>query len=371
MDLSSLPAIDHHAHNILDADPAEEDLFVRAFSEAHDRGAVAEVRFTLSYRRGLRDVAGLLGVVATEEAILKRRGELGLEALTRRCLEVSGLEAVLLDDGYLPGRSLPLGWHARFLPTYRVLRIETLAEELIESCPSFEEFEDRFRQIIDQPGEDVIAYKSIACYRTGLTVRTVARDTAREAFAALPRQEKLRLADQRLVDYLLGLTLTASGRTGRPLQMHTGFGDPDLDLRLANPLHLRDVLENRAHRDARLVLLHAGYPFVREAGYLASVYPQVQLDLGLAVPLLSVRGMTEVVGQLLELAPWSKLLYSSDAHLIPEMFYLPALWARRVLGKILEEAVNDGDLSATEADSVAEAVLAGNARQLYGLRRPS
>lgn len=54
------------------------------------------------------------------------------------------------------------------------------------------------------------------------------------------------------------------------------FGDRDLDLRLANPLHLRTLLEDKRFSKCRIVLLHASYPFSKEASYLASVYPQVK-----------------------------------------------------------------------------------------------
>ena len=120
-------------------------------------------------------------------------------------------------------------------------------------------------------------------------------------------------------------------------------------------------------RDVPVMLLHASYPFTREAGYLAAVYHNAYLDTGLAVPFLSVSGMRETIRALLELAPTTKLLYSSDAHLFPEQFYLAAKWGRRLLGECLEGAVRDGDLSAAEADAVAEAVLRGNARAVYRL----
>lgn len=55
------------------------------------------------------------------------------------------------------------------------------------------------------------------------------------------------------------------------------FGDKDLDLRMSNPLHLRALLEDQRFCKCRLVLLHASYPFSKEASYLASVYPQVCL----------------------------------------------------------------------------------------------
>ncbi len=58
--------------------------------------------------------------------------------------------------------------------------------------------------------------------------------------------------------------------------MSCRFGDKDLQLELANPLHLRAVLEHSTFAQCRVVLLHGSYPFMREASYLAGVYPQVQ-----------------------------------------------------------------------------------------------
>jgi predicted TIM-barrel fold metal-dependent hydrolase len=104
---------------------------------------------------------------------------------------------------------------------------------------------------------------------------------------------------------------------------------------------------------------------VREAGYLASVYPQVYVDLGLAVPFLSVAGMRAVLRMLLELAPTTKLMYSSDGHMIPELFYLGAKWGRDILASVLEESVADSDLGAAEADDAAAAILRDNAAALY------
>jgi hypothetical protein len=59
-------------------------------------------------------------------------------------------------------------------------------------------------------------------------------------------------------------------------------------------------------------------------------------------------------------------MYSSDAHHIPELYYLAARRARQALGAVLGEAAGDGDLTAAEADRAAEAVLRGNARRVYG-----
>lgn len=57
----------------------------------------------------------------------------------------------------------------------------------------------------------------------------------------------------------------------------SSFGDKDLDLRLCNPLHLRTLLEDNRFSESRIVLLHASYPYSKEASYLASTYSQVWL----------------------------------------------------------------------------------------------
>ena len=99
--------------------------------------------------------------------------------------------------------------------------------------------------------------------------------------------------------------------TGRPLQVHSGFGDPDIDLLQANPLLLRPVLEDPPLDSVPIVLLHLAYPYFREAWYLAAIWPQVHVDLSLAPAFLGPGSIPPLV-EMLSLAPWSKLLYGSD-----------------------------------------------------------
>ncbi len=371
MDLSHLPIIDQHAHNVLKPEAAAELPLAAAFTEAQDPELIRRhAPQTLCFRRSLRDLATLLSCEATEEAIGARRTELGLEALTALCLRSANLAALLLDDGFLPDKIQPVEWHARFVPSHRILRLETLAEQLLIRCRSFTDFVEAFRASLDPPPTGVVALKSIAAYRSGLAIGPVSVGLAQKRFLALKsglaEVSLPRLTDKPLIDFLLHQALELANRHEMPVQFHTGFGDPDLDLRLANPLHLRPILEEPRFARVPIVLLHL-YPFVREGGYLAAVYPRVFADFGLAVPLLSVAGMRHTIRSLLELTPTSKILYSSDAHLIPELFYLGARWGRFVLGEILKEAIRDGDLSAVQADEVAQGLLHNNARILYRL----
>ncbi len=114
---------------------------------------------------------------------------------------------------------------------------------------------------------------------------------------------------------------------GLPIQVHTGLGDRDLDLNRADPLHLLPLI--RAV-DVPVLLLHC-YPFHRNAGYLAQAFDHVSFDVGLAINHLGARSV-ELVGEAMELAPFAKQLYSSDAYGLPELHYLGAQLWRRAMG---------------------------------------
>eukprot|EP00667_Euglena_gracilis_P004000 EG_transcript_4015 len=366
--LGAVAIVDHHCHNL--APSALHPCFTEAQGPA-----AAFASSSLGVRRALKDAAELLGCEATEAAVEARRQELGPEAVAERCFGAANIAALLLDDGFRIPNMLPTPQHERYVGSVRrVLRIEAVAEELLgQPAPGggpweLETFETAFVAQLSEPTTEVpvVAFKSVCCYRSGLEVSpTPSRNGAREGLQATLQVNPRRVAHKGLVDFLVVTALRVAMQRGLPLQLHTGFGDTDLDLRLANPLHLRSLLEHPDFRPCRLVLLHAAYPFCREAGFLATVYPQVYLDFGLAVPHLSVQGMREAVRQCLHLCPTEKLLYSSDAHSAPEAYYCAAKWGRRVLALELAAACDDGDLTEAEAIAVGTAVLQGNALRLY------
>jgi predicted TIM-barrel fold metal-dependent hydrolase len=132
-----------------------------------------------------------------------------------------------------------------------------------------------------------------------------------------------------------------------------------------NPAFLRPLFQEK-YRGAKIVFLHASYPYVRTLGYLASVYPNVYADFGLAIPFVAgdARG---IVRELLGSAPASKVLYSSDAFHIPELYYLGAVMGRRALGEVLAEYVADGLIDEATAWGMAELILHQNAERVYEL----
>jgi uncharacterized protein len=90
------------------------------------------------------------------------------------------------------------------------------------------------------------------------------------------------------------------------------------------------------------------------------------MDVGLAVTYTAAASAT-VIAEALELAPFHKILFSSDCYGLPELCHLGALYFRRGLGRVLARRVADGEWSVPDAARVARLVGAGNAHRLYRL----
>ena len=255
----------------------------------------------------------------------------------------------------------------------RILRIERVIEDLIPAHETVAGLREALLGELETARPGLVALKSIIAYRTGLGVQPTPRGDAAAAFGPVKelarRDGRVRLAAKPLNDYLLLRALEIAERQAMPVQIHTGFGDADLDLRDANPLHLRPLLEGSRYANVPFVLLHASYPYVRELGYLAAIYANVYADVGLAIPHLAAE-IPVILRQLLGLAPSTKVVYSSDASQIPELFWLAARWGRRGLGTVLDELIALGALGGDEAIAVARRVLGGNAAGIYGLPWP-
>ncbi|RID54233.1 hypothetical protein BRARA_G01571 [Brassica rapa] len=369
--IDQVELVDAHAHNIVSLDSSFP--FIRTFSEATG-DALSFAPHSLSFKRNLREVAQLYGSEVSLEAIEKHRQTLGLHSLTTKCFNEARISALLIDDGLKLDKMHDTEWHRNFVPYVgRVLRIETLAEQILDeesphdSSWTLDSFTKAFVERLNSLVPEIVALKTIAAYRSGLDIDThVSKEVAESGLVEFLHAGKpVRIGNKGLIDYILTRSLEVAERYNLPLQIHTGFGDKDLDLRLSNPLHLRTLLEDKRFAKCRIVLLHASYPFSKEASYLSSVYPQVFLDFGLAVPKLSVHGMVSSVKELLHLAPTKKVMFSTDGYATPETYYLGAKKAREVIFLVLRDACVSGDLTLMEAIDAAKDILSRNAVAFY------
>ena len=373
LDLDPIPIVDNHCHSLLLEQPPDDDAFRIHLTESyHPEIARDHVPTSIFYRRAMVELAVLLDCDPTPDAVHAARRARGVEWLTREIVRRANFKTWLIDTGYGADTTYSLD-ELRSLAPVRVeeiLRLEPLLERLILESDGFESFLDAYGAAIsDLRSRGIVGMKSVIAYRTGLHIEDVPRDDAARAFTAVRddglRSGKLRLESKPLLDHLIVLAVEEAARHQVPIQFHTGLGDPDLDLTLADPAALRLLFSER-FRDAPIVLLHTGYPYVRSLAYVAAMFPNVYADMGETI-LFAAGEATEIYRELIGLAPASKLLFSTDASLVPELYWIGARVGRQALGRVLDEHIADGVLDEATALDWAERMLWRNSEAVYGL----
>ncbi|MEV0347620.1 amidohydrolase family protein [Nonomuraea sp. NPDC050680] len=362
--IERLELVDHHVHGA-----TAHDLTRTAFEELiteSDR-PVPHWMTQFDSQVGhaiLRHCAPVLGLDPhpTPEAYLARRARLGAAEVNTRLLAASGVGHFLVETGYRGEEILsPAGMaEVSGRPADEIVRLESVAEQVAEGDAAG--FADRFGAALHERTRTARGLKTIAAYRHGLDFDPERPGPAEVAEAVGRWQEEGgRLRDPVLLRHVIWAGIDR----GLPLQFHTGFGDPDLDLRRSDPLLLRGLIELAEPTGVPLLLLHC-YPYQRHAGFLAQAYPNVYFDVGLGLTYTGARG-AQVVAESLELAPFAKILFSSDAWGPAELHHLGAELWRRAMARVLGGFVADGEWSAAQAVRVATMVGAENARRVYDL----
>lgn len=398
------PGIDNHAHNLLL--PTHQDAYNLLSATTEATGdALDDAPRSLPHMRMVRQLRELYGCdkdVGWNDLMIARREllEEDHDGLLRKCF--SNIHTILMDDGLDDDTVHPYNWHDRYTEgkTFRIVRIETVAADILRGMyqsgrlqigPAIEDeeicaeawitflggFEAAIANFIRD--EEVVGFKSVICYRTGLDVR-VARDVdvatnGLDAFRDdyLPDcvEDDFRIETKGLNDCLLISTcrlLTAGFQQGgiaKPLQFHTGLGDNDISLDRSNPAHLQPLIEK--FPDVIIVLLHSSYPYTRQAGYLATVFKNVYLDLGEVFPMVSRDGQEHIIRQAMEITPMSKLLYSTDAHHWAEVYWLADKQFRLAFERVLVDYVENEDLTVQQAIDAARDIYFNNANRIYNL----
>ncbi|MFF1846417.1 amidohydrolase [Streptomyces sp. NPDC058217] len=303
---------------------------------------------------------------------LARRRELGVLETGRRLLRATGVSTYLVDTG-LPGDltgpaevAVASGADAR-----EIVRLESLAEQIADTSGTVESFLVNLAEAVHTSAASAAAFTSVAAARHGLgpdpgppgpgAVRGAAGRwlAGREAERRAARTGGGGLnAPYRTPDdpVLLRHLLWTAVACGRPLQFHLHSTDPQ---------RLAGFAAATAGLGSDLVLLDS-YPYHRHAAQLASVHPHVYADVGAALARTGARAAA-VLAEILELAPFGKLLFSSGAQGLPELHVVGARQFRDALGRVLGGWVADGAWSRTDATRVAAMIASGNARRVYGL----
>jgi predicted TIM-barrel fold metal-dependent hydrolase len=323
--LSDLPLVDGHCHSILAGAP-DGEAFALAATEADVAPPgvpLLDGPVGLAIRRWCAPRLDLPPGAPIEE-YLARRSELGADETARRLLGAAGLSHVLVDTGLSgPGLAPPAEvGRAAGAEVREVVRLERVAERLADADVGASGFAAAYVDALATATVEAVAVKSVLAYRHGLQIPgdrpgpTAVRTAAGRWLAR--RSRPARLDDPVLLRFVLWCGIDR----GLPVQIHTGFGDRDLRLAASDPALLQPFLRAAEPSAVPIVLLHC-YPYHRQAGWLAQVFPHVSVDIGLTVGQVGARA-DAVLAEFCELAPFAKLLFSTDGYALPELYLVGA-----------------------------------------------
>ncbi|MFE9025485.1 amidohydrolase family protein [Streptomyces iakyrus] len=365
--LDSVRLVDHHCHGTVTADLGRE-TFESLITEGEAWPGVSpfDSPVGVAVRRHCAPLLDLPRHAPPGE-YLARRSDLGWREVQRRFLHAAGTDVFCVDTGHVPERLTTPGDIAEAAggTAYEVVRLEGVAEAVcaagVEPDAYAQAFGAAALEAVRRPG--VVAVKSVAAYRTGFGL-----DPARPTDAEVTEAARHwlvrggRLDDPVLMRHLLWTAVDL----GLPLQLHTGFGDHDIRLHRADPALLTDWL-HRTAGTIPVLLLHC-WPYQRQAAYLAAVFERVYLDVGLTLHYVGPARAGAVLAEALEITPFRKLLYSSDAYGVPEFHHLGALAFRQGLAGLLQERVDADELALPDALRIARWTGRDNALRVYRLQ---
>jgi len=372
--LATVGLVDHHIHGVVN-ERVDEASFLDMLIESDRRSAAQAAGFDTqvwhAIRRWCAPQMRSPAHIAGPDYLVARRAYERLIPMAKLLLPRAGFDRVIVETGFLGGRVTSPAETGEMAgcAASRVVRLESIAERTIGALSDAASWPDAFRAAVASElagGDPAVGFKTILAYRGGFD-RDLSRPSDEAVAAAAVRWAgevragaKARVTDETLLRFGIWTAVD----TGRPLQVHTGFGDPDLDLHRSDPLLLTDLIRATEER-APILLLHT-YPFHRNAGYLASMFPHVYLDVGEAVHYTGAASEA-IVRESMELAPFTKLLFSSDAWGAPELHLLGSWLWRRAMSRVVGDWVARGDWSRADADRVIRLVASENARRVYRL----
>lgn len=217
-----------------------------------------------------------------------------------------------------------------------------------------------------------VAEKFEAAYLRGLDFGDPPRAEAEEVYSRWIHGDVPDAAAYKaLQDFLFRYIAAECGRLGMPVHLHgMSGGGRYFGIAGVNPLLLEPLLNDSRLKGTNFVMLHGGWPYVREAGALLQK-PNFYLDLSQQALTSPARTLAGWLREWLETYP-EKVLFGTDGYPYSsamgweESTWLAARNEREALGLALTGMLRDGEVSPAQAARLAHGVLHRNAERLYG-----
>ncbi len=189
----------------------------------------------------------------------------------------------------------------------------------------------------------------------------------RFAAGGIPSEEEYRTFQ----DYIFRFLVREGGRLHLPIHIHSAVGIGDyFNLSESNILNLENILRDPRYSNTTFVMIHGGYPYDRQAIWLAAV-KNVYLDTSETEILLYPSEFKHLLKQWLETFP-DKVTFGTDcfpyneALGAEESYWLGVQSSRTALAAALAEMISEGEVSEAQALQLARMYLHDNAAKLYG-----
>ncbi|SPF33024.1 Amidohydrolase 2 [Candidatus Sulfopaludibacter sp. SbA4] len=218
-----------------------------------------------------------------------------------------------------------------------------------------------------------VAEKFEAAYLRSLAFDPVERATADRIYAQFAGKSAPSETDYKpLEDFLFRYIAAECGRLGMAVHLHTTAGAGGyFDVTGTNPLLLESVLNDPGLRKTKFVMLHGGWPYIREIASLLTK-PNAWLDFSQQSLELTPPTLAKSLREWLEFVP-EKVMFATDAYPYSnEMGWEESGWVaaragRQALAIALTGMMRDGEISRARASELARMVLRENAKRLYGI----
>ena len=295
-----------------------------------------------------------------------RTGSTGLAGYAKMLYENAGIVCSVMDS------NLPLNDPILDLTPgkkIRLLQMDPLLKGLLTSCGSYKELRRRFQEGVEKAmrQDGFVGIKSHLGELVGFGAPQVEADEAERIYAAAAAGDGEAFKKLYMAVWLA--TLIQAQELKFPIHVHSGITGGLWNGPIANtdPFLLAPILRQPRFLQTRLILLHAGYPWIQHAGMMAHAFPHVWVDMGWTTPWTSQR-IVECYRDVIALTPLSKLMIGSGGHGSPEVSWLAAKTAKIALGEVFSDAVRLGLMAEGAAQKAGQMILHDNAARLYGLK---
>ena len=171
-------------------------------------------------------------------------------------------------------------------------------------------------------------------------------------------------------DYIFRFLIQEGARLHLPVHIHTAVGIGDyFNLSEGNIMNLENILRDPRYSKVTFVMIHGGYPYEREAIWLAAV-KNVYMDSSLMEIYMYPSEFKHTLKQWLETFP-DKITFGTDSFPYnetlgaEESYWLGVQSARTALAAALAEMISMGEVGETQALKMAHGYLHDNATALY------